>query len=213
VYLPTAFEENRVDVLHDLIRSHPLATVIVQTRNGLDASHIPMVVRPDPAPYGTLQGHVARANRMWCDFDPEVEALVVFHGIDGYITPSWYATKAEGGRVVPTWNYAVVHAYGPMRVIEDRHWLRRHVAELTDLSEEPRPEPWGVDDAPAEFIDQLLGAIVGIEIPITRLLGKWKLNQNRPARDREGVVVGLGAEGDERSAALARLMTEANRQG
>lgn len=211
LYLPSAFAETRVDVLHDLMRAHPFATVVVQTAEGLDATHMPVILKPDPAPYGTIEAHIARANPMWSAYNPAVEALVIFQGIEGYITPSWYATKAETGRVVPTWNYVVVHAYGPLRVIEDRDWLLRHVSELTDICESGRVEPWAVSDAPADFTEQLLGAVVGIEISITRLLGKWKMSQNRPARDREGVVAGLRAQGDERSLALARAVVEANR--
>jgi transcriptional regulator len=158
---------------------------------------------PEPAPFGALRGHVARANSVWRDVMPGTEALVIFQGAQAYITPSWYATKQETGKVVPTFNYAVVHAHGPLRIIEDPAWLRGLVERLTDAYERPRPQPWKVADAPEEFVQTMLKAIVGIEIPMTRLVGKWKVSQNRPAADQAGVVAGLRAAGDPASTAMA----------
>jgi transcriptional regulator len=152
-----------------------------------------------------LRAHVARANPVWREFSPEVEPLVVFQGPQIYITPSWYQTKAETGKVVPTFNYIVVHAYGAMRAIEDRTWLRDFVGKLTDRFESPRAQPWAVTDAPEDFIEAHVGAIVGIEIRLTRLAGKWKVSQNRPAADRTGVVSGLR----ETDAADAQAMADA----
>ncbi len=195
MYLPKHFEETRVDALHGLIHEHPLGTLVTLGPDGLEANHIPFEVDPEPAPFGTLRGHVARANPLWRTVSSDVEALVVFQGSSAYISPSWYPTKAETGRVVPTWNYAVVHAHGPLRVIEDRAWLRAFVAALTDRHEALFAEPWKVTDAPAEYIDGMTGAIVGLELPIARLIGKWKMSQNRAVQDRAGVVEGLLREG------------------
>jgi len=209
MYVPSQFEETRLDVLHDLIREHSLATLVTLGSQGLDANHIPLELDPGPAPFGTLRGHVARGNPVWRDFSGDVEALAVFQGPQAYISPGWYQTKRETGKVVPTYNYIVVHAYGPMRVIEDRAWLRGLVERLTSRYESGRPEPWKVTDAPAEFIDQMLGAIVGIEIQLTRLVGKWKVSQNRPSADRDGVVKGLGEMTDRDTQAMSALVKKA----
>ena len=191
MYVPAHFEETRPEVLHELIRDHPLAALVTLGSEGLNANHIPLELDPDPAPGGTLRGHVARGNPVWRDFSRDVEALAVFQGPGAYISPAWYQTKRETGKVVPTYNYIVVHAYGPMRIIEDRAWLRGLVERLTNRYEAGRAEPWKVTDAPADFVEQMLGGIVGIEIPLTRLVGKWKVSQNRPSADRDGIVTGL----------------------
>ena len=210
MYLPKHFEETRVPVLHDLIRAHPLATLVMLTPGGLDANHIPFEIDPDPAPFGTLRGHVARANPLWRTVS-DVEALAVFQGPDLYVSPSWYVTKQETGKVVPTWNYAVVHAHGPLRVIDDRAWLRAFVETLTNRHEAGRRDPWKVTDAPADYVDSMVTAIVGIEIPITKLIGKWKVSQNRPEQDRAGVVEGLRRDGGESAEAMARLVRDSPR--
>jgi len=191
MYLPAHFEETRTEVMHKLIRDHPLAAVVTLGSSGLAANHIPLDLDPEPQPFGTLRGHVARANPMWRDFSTEVGALAIFQGPQVYITPSWYQTTNETGKVVPTWNYVVAHASGALRIIEDPEWLRSLVTHLTNRFEANLPVPWKVSDAPAEFIDKQLSAIVGIEIPIANLVGKWKVNQNRPKQDRDGVVEGL----------------------
>lgn len=209
MYLPKLFEETRVEVLHDLIRAHPLGALVTLTAGGLEANHIPFEVDTDPGPFGTLRGHVARANPVWREASAGTEALVIFHGPGAYISPAWYPTKAETGRVVPTWNYAVVHAYGVPRFIEDRAWLRGFVERLTTRHEAGRREPWKVTDAPADFIDTQVGAIVGLEIPLARLIGKWKVSQNRPPPDRAGVVEGLLRERGDPAAAMADLVRRA----
>jgi len=191
MYLPSHFKEERVAVVHDLIRAHPLGTLVTLGSQGLDGNHMPFEIDPEPAPFGTLRAHVARANPVWREFSKDVEALAIFQGPQAYVTPSWYATKGETGKVVPTWNYLVVHAYGSLRVIEDKAWLRSFVEGLTNRFERERAEPWKITDAPEDFIDRQLAAIVGIEIPVTRLLGKWKASQNRVPADREAVVRGL----------------------
>jgi transcriptional regulator len=208
MYLPKHFEETRVEVLHELIHAHPLGALVTMTADGLDANHIPFEVDPSPAPFGTLRGHVARANPVWRDASRAVEALVIFQGPGTYISPSWYVTKKETAKVVPTWNYAVVHAHGALRVIDDREWLRAFVETLTNRHEAGRREPWKVTDAPADFIDKQLGAIVGIEVPMTRLIGKWKVSQNRPAADRDGVVQALRQDGDHAAAAMSDLVRQ-----
>jgi transcriptional regulator len=206
MYVPTHFQEDRVDVLHALIREHPLAALVTLGSDGLFASHIPLEIDSDPAPIGTLRGHVARGNPQWRDFRPETEALAIFQGPTSYVSPSWYPTKRETGKVVPTWNYAVVHARGPLVVHDDPAWLGALVRRLTAGQERRFAEPWQVGDAPAEFIERQLKAIVGIEIPLARLDGKWKMSQNRTPADREGVVRNLGQLGDDESRAVAALV-------
>ena len=206
MYLPKHFEETRVDVLHELIRAEPLGALVTMMPGGLDANHIPFEVDPEPAPFGTLRGHVARANPVWRDASPDAEALVIFQGPGAYISPSWYPTKKETAKVVPTWNYVVVHAHGALRVIDDRAWLRTFVERLTNRHEAGRREPWQVTDAPADFIDAMVGAIVGIEVPIARLIGKWKVSQNRPEADRDGAAAGLREDGHAAAAAMAELV-------
>jgi len=208
MYLPSHFEETRVEVLHQLIREHSLAVLVTLGSEGLNANHIPFEIDPEPAPFGTLRGHVARANPVWRTFSKDVEPLVIFQGPQTYITPSWYQTKKETGKVVPTYNYVVVHAYGPLRPIEDQVWLRGLVERLTHRYEAARSEPWKVTDAPSDFIEKMLGAIVGMEIPITKLVGKWKVSQNRPSADRDGVVRGLREMNDADAIAMADLVKE-----
>jgi len=208
MYMPAHFEETRVKVIHQLIREHPLAVLVTLGEDGLNANHIPLEINPEPAPFGTLRGHVARANPVWRDFARDVEALTVFQGPQAYISPAWYQTKKETGKVVPTFNYIVVHAYGSLCIIEDEAWLRGLVERLTTRHESGRAEPWKVSDAPEDFIKTQLRAIVGIEMPVTRLVGKWKVSQNRPPLDREGVVRGLDQMKDGNAAAMARLVKE-----
>ena len=211
MYLPAHFQENRIEVLHQLIRNHPLGMLVTLTANGagpqnLEANHIPFLIDTEPASYGTLRGHVARANPVWKDFSREVEAMVVFQGPDAYISPSLYASKKEHGKVVPTWNYAVVHAYGEIKVVDDAEWMRPFLERLTDRHEAPRAAPWKVGDAPEDFLRTTMRAVVGIEIPISKLMGKWKVSQNRSKADREGVAAGLGGMTGEAERAMAGLV-------
>lgn len=207
MYNPPHFQESRVEVMHGLMRAAPLATLVALAADGLFANHLPLEIDPEPAPYGMLRGHVSRANRLWRDASPSIDALAIFEGPRAYVSPTWYASKQETGRVTPQWNYVVVHAYGQPRFIEDRAWLEAHVTRLTNQHEADRPGPWHVSDAPPDYIERLLGNIVGFEMPITRLLGKWKVSQNRSDADRAGVAAGLRAEGDAVSVAMAELMT------
>ena len=206
MYIPKHFEEPRIDVMHELMRARPLATLVTLSTGGLEANHIPIHLDDAPAPFGTLRGHVARANPMWLDLATDVEALAIFHGPDSYITPSWYATKKETGRVVPTWNYAVVHACGTLRVIDDAAWVRAQLEALTAHNEAGLAQPWAVSDAPHEYTEKLLEAIVGFEIAITRLSGKWKVSQNQPKQNQASVIEGLGSSGKRGAAEMAALV-------
>ncbi len=190
MYNPRHFQETRTEVLHALIEAHPLATWVTGSGDGFVINHVPFVLDRDRGPSGALVGHVARANPVWRQPAP---SAFVFQATERYISPAWYATKALHGKVVPTWNYAVVHAHGTPTFIEDREWLRELVSRLTDRHEATRDAPWSIDDAPPDFIDSMLDAIVGVEIPIARLEGKWKVSQNRGADDRRGVAAGLRA--------------------
>jgi transcriptional regulator len=203
MYLPSHFAETRIEVLRELMFAHPLGTLVTFGPDGLNANHVPFEFDAHPAPFGTLRAHVARANPVWREFSQEVEPLVIFQGPQAYITPSWYQTKKETGKVVPTFNYMVVHAYGALRTIEDPAWLRDFVGKLTDRFESPRAQPWAMSDAPEDFIAMQLRAIVGIEIRLTRLIGKWKTSQNRPPADRAGVVAGLREADDPVAQAMA----------
>ncbi len=211
MYIPKQFEEPSVDVMHELIRARPLATLVTLSSSGLNANHIPLHLLESPAPFGTLQGHVARANPILSDLEKDIEALAVFHGPDIYITPSWYATKKATGKVVPTWNYAVVHAYGHLRVVDDAAWLRAQLEALTTHNEASFSEPWAVSDAPHEFTEKLIGNIVGFEMVISRLSGKWKVSQNQPQQNQAGVIHGLKASGLHDSSAMAVLVEAASK--
>ena len=206
MYTPKHFEEPRIEVLHELMRARPLATLVTLTSGGLNANHVPLHLADTPAPFGTLRGHVARANPVWRDFAKDVEALAMFHGPDCYITPSWYATKQETGKVVPTWNYAVVHAYGTLRIIDDAVWVRAQIEALTAHNEAGFARPWSVSDAPHEYTEKRIGAIIGFEIVITKLTGKWKASQNQPAQNQASVIEGLNNSGLRDAAEMAALV-------
>jgi transcriptional regulator len=194
MYRPPAFREDRRDVLHEAIRAHPLATLVTSGSSGLVANLIPFTLAGDIIGGDVLRAHLARANSQLEDLREGTEALVIFQGPQAYITPSWYATKQEHGRVVPTWNYVVVQAWGKPKMLDDSAWLLDQVNELTDQQEQSRETPWSVVDAPESFIASQLKGIVGIEIPVDRIEGKWKASQNQPAANRATVVSGLKAE-------------------
>jgi transcriptional regulator len=196
MYQPPHFREDRLDVQHDLIRSHPLGLLITSGPGGLMANPIPFLIDSGASEGGTLLCHMARANPQWRELAAVEECLVVFQGPQDYVTPSWYATKRETGKVVPTWNYATVHAWGKPAVIDDPDWLRRQIESLTQAREASRPEPWQVDDAPAAFVTAQIKGIIGVEIPIGRIEGKWKVSQNRPEPDRAGVAAGYREQGE-----------------
>jgi transcriptional regulator len=205
MYQPSVFREERLEVLHALIRAHPLATLITGGAGGLIANLVPFTLAT-LGEKGTLRAHIARANDQVEALRAGAETLVVFQGPDAYITPSWYPSKEEHGRVVPTWNYVVVQVRGIPHIIEDAVWLRAQIGALTSSQEERRPQAWSVSDAPEPFIDGQIKAIIGIEIPILAIDGKWKVSQNRSAADRQGVYNGLRNEGI--SDAMAKLVAE-----
>jgi transcriptional regulator len=197
MYQPPHFVETRPDVLHALIRAHPLGLLVSNGTDGPIANPLPFLLDADVGPHGRLRAHLAKANPQWRSIseNTEMPVLVVFQGTDSYVTPSWYETKRETGKVVPTWNYAVVQVRGRARIIDDKEWLAGQIAELTATHEAPRAEPWQVTDAPAPFIEAQIKGIIGLEIDITEISGKWKVSQNRPVADRVGVANGLEAGG------------------
>jgi transcriptional regulator len=204
MYTPDHFRVDDLPQMHALMRARPLAALVSTGAAGLYATHLPTVLKND-GPHGVIECHLARANPHWKDLAEGNEALMIFQGPEGYITPNWYPSKALHGKVVPTWNYAVVHAYGRPEVMKDKDWLRRHVGELTAQQETSEAQPWALSDAPDSYIEVMLRGIVGFRFAITRLEGKWKMSQNREAEDRKGVVAGLRARasGEDREIADA----------
>jgi transcriptional regulator len=192
MYLPTHFAETRAEVLQDLIRTHPLATLVHLGTDGLAADHIPLMLHQATDGQITMRGHVAHANPIWSAADGKA-VLAVFQGPHAYISPSWYASKAEHGKVVPTWNYAVVHVHGVLTAIDDFAWFHAHASAMTERNEASVGKSWKVTDAPDDYIRNTARAIVGIEIAVERIEGKWKMSQNRSAADRAGVAAGLAS--------------------
>lgn len=205
MYQPPHFREDRLEIQHDLIRRYPLGLLISAGSHGLIANPIPFLLDPKASERGTLRAHLARANQQSLDLATVEECLIVFQGPQAYVTPSWYATKHETGKVVPTWNYATVHVWGRPQVIDDPEWLRQQINELTNQQEHPHPTPWEVNDAPETFIAAQLKGIIGVEIRIARIEGKWKVSQNRPEPDRVGVASGFRQQGSD-AAAMAALV-------
>jgi transcriptional regulator len=206
MYSPRQYEETRLDVMHKLVDAHPLGALVVNGAGGLDADHIPFEIAAPSAdaPFGTLRAHVARANPLWTQDGAQV--LVLFQGPQAYVSPAFYDEKAISGKVVPTWNYAVVHAHGRLRAVEDPEWLLALLGRLTGRHEAQRAQPWAIGDAPRDYIDAMLEAIVGIEIVIGRIEGKWKASQNRSRGERARIAAGVG--GLENGRAMAELMAE-----
>lgn len=208
MYVPPHFHESRTEVLHALMSAQPLAAVVTVGADGLEANHVPLHLFPDQGAHGVLRGHVARQNAMWRTGAVEVEALAIFQGAASYVSPSWYPTKHEHGKVVPTWNYVVVHTHGRLRVHDDPGWVHRQVSALTDRHEARFAHPWAVSDAPEDYVRKMLQAIVGIEIFIERLVGKWKASQNQPAANRSGVVAGLVKSNDCAAQEMGRIISD-----
>lgn len=208
MYMPVQFDVTDKAVLHDVIARYPLGTWVVSNGDEINVNHIPFMLDATRGEHGTLIGHVARANPVWKQLKENTQSIVVFHAEQGYVSPNWYASKQSNGRVVPTWNYAVVHARGCAKTIEDAASLLRIVSALTDQHEADQAHPWKVSDAPADYIDKLLGGIVGIEIPIESMQGKFKLSQNRSEADRKGVLDALQIGGDSLNHALAMRMQQ-----
>ena len=210
MYLPRKFREDRIEVLHAAMLEIGAAAIVGQGPDGPIASHVPIELDPEPAPWGTIRCHFARPNPHAQSIAGGRELLLIFQGPQGYVSPNWYPSKRETGKVVPTWNYVAIHAYGRATTFEDVDALRAHLAALTDRFEETSAVPWKIDDAPADYIDGLCRAIVGIEIPLSRIEGKWKLSQNRPLPDRLGVIGGLRAQGGDASLKMAELVEAAS---
>ena len=206
MYIPKMYEEHRLPVLYELIEANPFASLITMGASGLFASHIPMILEKDGTSLGRLKCHVSRANTQWRDFSPEVEALAIFAGNHHYISPTWYPEKQETGKVVPTWNYEVVHVYGKLQAIQDYDWLLAHLNRLTNIHEAASPQPWKVSDAPADYIESMAKGIVGLELSIERFEGKWKISQNRSERDQDGVRQALDKLNTPASQAMKELV-------
>ncbi|HEY8997835.1 MAG TPA: FMN-binding negative transcriptional regulator [Edaphobacter sp.] len=206
MYIPKFNAETRLDVLDALMRRHPLAALVTMGAGGLFATHLPVVLHRESETHAILRGHLARANRQWQEFDAGVQALAIFTGPEHYITPGWYPEKKVSGKVVPTWNYAVVHAYGTLQVIEDATWLLEHLNTLVDTHEARFEKPWKVADAPADFVAAIAKGIVGLEMTVERLEGKWKVSQNQNQPTRASVTEGLAALDTESSLAMRSLV-------
>lgn len=206
MFTPPAFQRDELPVLHGHIEAHGFATLVTLGRHGLIASHIPILIDKDVEPYGRLRGHFSRANPQWRDIDPEIPALAIFHGPNAYVSPNWYASKREHGKVVPTWNYTAVHASGVLNVTEDADVLAGIVDDLSEKYEQQFPQPWRTSDAPADFIRGRLKGIVGFEMAITKLEGKWKMSQDRSQADRRGVIEGLASSDREICRDVAAIM-------
>ena len=212
MFIPGLFKIEDVADAHGLMRAHPFAVLVTYGSTGLFATHLPTVLKvDDAAALGRIDCHLARPNPQWETFAPDVEALMIFQGPEAYIRPGWYPSKAEHAKAVPTWNYAVVHAYGRIELQREADWLLAHVSELSDQQERPHAEPWAVSDAPANYTAMLLRGIVGMTFTITRLEGKAKMSQNREARDRAGVVQGLRERASGDDEAIAGLVDRQQR--
>jgi len=208
MFTPPVFLEDHLPVLHDLMQQARLVSLVTMGENGLEASQVPVVFAPSDGEFGTIHGHLSRGNAQWRTADVKVPALIMFNGPDAYISPSWYATKVQTEKVVPTWNYQAVHAYGEIEFYDDAARLLDLVSRLTEKHEERRADPWAVSDAPADFIAAQLKGIVGFSLPIARLDGKSKMSQNKSGEDRHGVIQGLKTEGAEQEAMVAKIMSD-----
>jgi transcriptional regulator len=205
MYLPAHFAETRLDALHDLLAKHPLGALVASGPNGLDANHLPFELDAKSGEHGVLRAHVARNNPLWQELAEGAEVLVIFQAEQGYISPNWYPSKHEAHQQVPTWNYRVVHVHGRLRIRDDERFVRGLVARLTRTHEADQPRPWKMTDSEGAYIDRMLQAIVGIEVDITRMVGKSKLSQNKELRDRQGAVDALQAR---EQSALAQAMQQ-----
>ena len=207
MYQPKHFEETRIEVMQALVASQPLSTLVTLSDEGLVADQIPMLLRPGEGPFGTLVGHVARANPLWRQTRLDMPVLAIFQGPQHYISPSWYPTKQEHGKVVPTWNYVVVQARGLLQIHDDPDWVRQQATQITNQQERTSAKPWAVDDAPRDYTDSMIKAVVGISIEVTLWSGKWKVSQNQPAVNRAGVVQSLETLQGAQALAMASLVT------
>lgn len=209
MYLPQQFAEPRIEELHRIVQENALGMLVTSTATGLEANHLPFLLDAEQGVQGTLLAHVARANPIWREVANGDPVLVVFRGAQGYISPNWYPSKRETHRRVPTWNYEIVHAHGTIHVHDDEKFVRGVVARLTRQHEADLPQPWKMSDAPADYLAETLTHIVGLEVRVTRLEGKRKLNQHHEARDREGAIQGLQTRGNHE---LAQAMKDTSKQ-
>jgi transcriptional regulator len=205
LYIPQHYQEERPEVLARAIRDIQFALLVTAVDGAYHASHIPMVLKHADGAF-TLEGHVARPNRHWTVLASKPASLAVFQGPQAYVSPSWYETKRQHGKVVPTWNYVVVHAHGPLEIVEEQDWLLAHLGDLVAANESRREQPWAISDAPADFIHGMTQGIVGLRLPVRRLEGKWKMSQNRSQADRLGTLAGLSASADPEDQAVAAIM-------
>ena len=206
MYVTESFRETRQHVMHQLIEDHPLATFVSLANGEIEVNHFPMFLDPATGAFGALAGHVPKANPLWRELESSAAVTVVFHGPSAYVSPGWYPSKRAHGKVVPTWNYAVVHAEGVARLQHDTEWLMDHLKQMVEKHEAAQPVPWSVGDAPEDFTGRMLEQIVGVEVTITELTGKWKVSQNRPRADVLGVLDGLGAGGGDSKEAMTDLV-------
>jgi transcriptional regulator len=213
MYLPRMFREERIEVLHAAMLEIGAAAIVGHGPEGLVATHVPIELDPEPAPWGTIRCHFARPNPHAQTIADGRELLLIFQGPQGYVTPNWYPSKRETGKVVPTWNYTAIHAYGRATVFEDVARLRAHLGALTDRFEASSAVPWKIDDAPADYIDGMCRAIIGFEFRLSRIEGKWKMSQNKAPHDRLGVIAGLRAQDSDNSCALAEMVEAARDDG
>ena len=207
MHIPKHFAQNDPEQLKDLIRTYPFATLITHSAAGIEANHIPLLLAESDGK-NVLQGHIAKANPLWKQVQSGAEVLVIFHGPNSYISPNYYPTKQEHGKVVPTWNYVTVHVKGAMNYIHDADWNREIITRLTDHHEAGQVTPWSVVDAPEAFTEKMLSAIVGLQIDIFSMVGKWKVSQNQPEQNKQGVVDGLSQGADREGQQMAALVKE-----
>lgn len=211
MFQPPVFREERREVMYDLMRAHPFATLVSSALGHLSADHVPLVLYADGQQKAVLHGHIAVANPLFRETEGPIEIMAIFQGPQSYITPSWYRSKKEHGKVVPTWNYVVVHARGTLRFIRETDWLLAHLNDLTNQHESHRETPWTVSDAPIDFISRQLKGLVGFEIEVGDLAGTWKVSQNKNAADNTGVQAGLRSEGDPEKVSVSHLVQERGR--
>lgn len=212
MYIPEHFKETRSEILTALMRDHPLGTIVISGSDGVSANHVPLILRPDAGVRGELHGHVSRGNALWREVGKGIDCLVIFHGREHYLSPNGYATKAEDGRVVPTWNYEVVHVGGHISAIDDPAWLRGLLDDLTRTHEASQSVPWNVGDAPADYVEKLIRGVVGLRISIESIVGKAKLSQNIPEANQRSAVRALRAAGDPHSAEMADAIESATNE-
>lgn len=206
MFQPPLFKEDRLSVIHDLIDAYSFGILIAHEDGEISANHLPFVLHRDLGDKGTLRAHMAKGNPLWQHFGPDTNVMVIFQGPHHYISPGWYASKAENGKVVPTWNYATVHARGVLKLIDDPDWLITQIGSLSDIHEAGRDVPWKIADAPDKYIRGQMKGIIGLEIEIADLTGKWKMSQNKNDADKAGVLAGLAADGDENALEVAKLI-------